>query len=163
MKVLQDVRGTFHCMTENLTTSSVVSVTGLELPPNNVYVQGYTVKKSEKKAVVQCFNRVNHVYAFGPDPDGSTYIIVYGVFLQDYGCNTKFSSSGALAKMLEQYKALRVSTAKKIVSMTIDTGAMVSGILVGLDISVQSPEMNLISVTLYFSDLDADEESGGGK
>lgn len=163
MKVLHDVRGTFRCMTENLTTSSIVSVTGLSLPPNNVYVQSYNVTKSEKRAIVQCFNSVNHVYAFGPDPEGSNYSITYGVFLQEYGCSDRFRSSGAVAKMLAQYRQLRVSASKKIVSMTVDTGAMVSGILVGCQINVQDAENNLVSVTLVFTDLDADEKSGGGK
>ena len=163
MKVLQEVRGTFRCMTENLTTSSIVRVTGLNLPPNNVFVQGFNVTKFEKKAILQCFNNVNHVYAFGPDPEGSNYSVTYGVFLQEYGCSKKFKSSGALASMVNQYKQLRVSSSKKIVSLTVDTGAMFSGILVGCQINVQDPEQNLVGVTLIFSDLDAEANSGGKK
>lgn len=163
MKVLHEVRGTFRCITENLTTSSIVRVTGLELPPNNVFVQGFNVTKYEKKAILQCFNSVNHVYAFGPDPEGSNYSVTYGVFLQEYGCGSKFKSGGALASMLDQYKKLRVSSGKKIVSLTIDTGAMVNGILVGCQVNVQDPEQNLVSVTLVFTDLDADEKAGGSK
>lgn len=163
MKVLQEVRGTFKCMTENLTTSSIVRVTDIKLPPNNVFVQGYNITKFEKKAILQCFNNVNHVYAFGPDPEGSNYSVTYGVFLQEYGCGSKFKSGGALGSLVSQYKKLRVSSSKKIVSLTVDTGAMFSGILVGCQINVVDPETNLVSVTLIFTDLDADENSKGGK
>jgi hypothetical protein len=106
---------------------------------------------------------VNHVYAFGPDPDASNYSITYIVFYQEYGCSDRFKSSGALAKMLNQYKQLRVSTTPKLVSMTIDTGAMVVGILIGCQINVVDPEQNMVSVTLVFTDLDADVKSGGGR
>jgi hypothetical protein len=162
MKIFQEVRGTFRCMTTNLTTSSIVSVTGLTLPPNNVYVSGFNVSKSEKVALVQCFNNTHHLYAFGENPEGSNYAVTYNVFMQEYGCGTEFKSSGALAKMLAQYRALRVSSSKKIVSLTIDTGAMLSGVLTGLQINVVDPEQNLMSVTLAFMDLDADERSGKG-
>lgn len=165
MKVFQEVRGSFKVMTENLTTSSIVRVTGIELPPNNVFVQSFNVTKAEKKAIVQCFNNVHHIYAFGPDPDGSNYSITYCVFMQQEGCNTKFKSSGSLGNLLEQYKTLRVSSekGKKLVNMTIDSGAMVSGILVGCMINVVDPEQNMVSVTLVFTDLDAEEQSGKKK
>lgn len=166
MKVMQEVRGSFRCINKDLATDSIVTVTGLDLPPNNVFVMSYNVTKSEKRGIVQCFNNVNHVYAFGPDPEASNYSVSYGVFLQEYpGCSDRFRSGGALADMLDQYRKLRVSSpeGRRIVSMTIDTGAMVSGILTGCRIDVQDAQINLFTVTLIFTDLDADEESGGGK
>ncbi len=148
-------------MSENLTTSSIVSVTKITLPPNNVFVMNYDVTKTEKKAITQCFNNVNHVYAFGPDPEASNYAITYGVFYQDYGCHDSFKSSGALGKLINQYKQLRVSSTPALVSLTIDSGASVTGILIGCKVGVQDPEMNLVAVTLIFTDLDAEEKSKG--
>lgn len=163
MKVFQEVRGSFKVMTENLTTSSIVRVTGIDIPPNNVFVYDFNVTKAEKKAIVQCFNNVHHIYAFGPDPEGSNYSITYCVFLQQSGCSTTFKSSGALGNLLAQYKKLRVSSGKKLVNMTIDSGALVSGILVGCQINVVNQEQNMVSVTLVFTDLDAEEQSGKKK
>lgn len=156
MKVIGEnsVRGVFGHGSFPWGPPSIIKVDGLSIPDEGVFVKSATVEKSEKKGIIQCFNNINHVYAFGQDPESSRYSITFGVLMQAPGCASEFQSGGAVGKMIEEYKRLRVSKNPAVVNMMIDDGSVLGGILVGLSVAVDDPAINLFSITLAFTDLD---------
>ncbi len=159
MKIVADgqCRGTFGRADFPVAKGdSIIKVKGLNLPDDGVFVSGTTTEKVEKKGIIQCFNNVNHIYAFGQDPENSRYSCTLKVFMQKPGCSEQFESGQAVANLISEYKRLRVSKNPAIVRMQIDDGSFLCGILVGLSVAVEDATINLLSMTFSFTDLDAE-------
>jgi hypothetical protein len=147
----QTVRGNFKQITMNA-SSSIVQVPDLNVPFDCCFVSNTSVRKNEKRAIIQCFNSVNHIYAFGANPESSTYACSFSVFLSKCGSG-KFQSTGGVNQLINSYKQKRVSKNPSIVTMSVD-GDVQSGILVGLAVDVEDAELNLFRVTVMFNDLE---------
>lgn len=153
MQLLTEVHGSFACWIGDVSTRSIVNVPQLKLSFSNTFVQAFDVTKVEKRAIIQTFNKAVHVYAFGPDPEASNFSVTFGVFFQTYkNCET-FEASSAVTELLEEYEANKVSNHPSLITMNVDDGASVSGILTGIKINSVDPMFNLVSVTLLFSDI----------
>lgn len=163
MKVIGDncVRGVFGKASIPWGSPSLVKIGGtgddsFKLPDEGVFVSSYDLEKGEKRGIIQCFKNVNHVYAFGQDPESSRYSVTLSVFMQAPECATEFKSGKALASIIDEYKRLRVSEHPYVVSVSVDDGAIVNGILTGVRVSVLDASLNLLAVVLSFSDLDVE-------
>lgn len=153
MELLTEVHGSFTCWIGDVSTRSIINVPSLSLSYSNTFVQGFNVTKVEKRAVVQCFGHSYHVYAFGPDPEASNFSVTFGVFFQTYKNCESFSASSAVTELLEAYEEMKVSKNPAMITMNVDDGGSVSGILTGLQINSIDPTYNLVSVTLLFTDI----------
>lgn len=147
------VRGVFAAAEYPVRTASIIKVDGVNFG-EGAFVSGVSAEKSEKKGIIQCFNNVNHVYAFGQDPESSRYSCTLTVFMQKAGCGNSFQSGGHVAGIVSQYEAKRVSKNPAVVNMSLDTGTVLSGILVGLSVQVADAATNQFNITLAFNDLD---------
>ena len=112
-------------------------------------VVDFRVQLHEKTSVIQCFNEVNHVYAFGHDPEGSSVSITYLVFM-GASCYSlgKFTPSSEMARFLGAYLDKKVSKKKSVVLATFRGFGTMRVMVTGFDASVYDPEMNICSVTL---------------
>lgn len=145
------VRGNFKQITKDA-SSSIIKVDGLNVPSECCFVSHVSVRKNEKRAIIQCFNSVNHIYAFGANPEASTYSCTFSVFLSACGSG-RFRSTGGVSDLISSYNQKRVSKNPSIVTMSVD-GSVLMGILVGLAVDVEDPELNLFRVTVMFNDLE---------
>ena len=147
------VRGNFR-KSDFKVSDSIVQIDDFkdEIKQDHVFVEGVSVRKAEKRAIIQCFNSTNHIYAFGADPESSGYSCSLGVFISKCP-GTKFQSTGGIQALISKYDQKRVSQNPTIVKMSIDN-SIINGILVGLAVDVLDVELNLFRVTLMFNDLD---------
>lgn len=153
MKIFSLARGAFHQMSEDV-ERSIISVPALGAMPDSTFVYGFNVTKAEKKSIVQCFNGAYHIYAFGADPEGSNFSVTFGVFMQG-ACESGFKSSGGIRGFMRAYEYLRVSKKPALVTMQLDNGTVVNGILTGLSVNSSSADFNMANVTLIFTDVGA--------
>ena len=104
----------------------------------------------EKAKITQCFNNVNHIYAFGHDPEQSGFSITYLVFLGEACMEDEkgFRDSGNLARVVKSYNDLKVSVSKASVDVTLGTGLTVVGIILSANVAVYDAEMNAVTVTI---------------
>ena len=150
MRVIGSARGAFKKVSIKA-SASIVNIDEFKgKMPGSSFVQTFTVGKAEKIGMLQCFNGVNHIYAFGHDPEGSVYSCTMLVFMNKACDPYTFESSKSLAELVGAYNNLRVSQSKKTVTMQIDDGHQIVGILVGMNARVEDPELNLVSVTFMF-------------
>ena len=149
-KLFGVVRGSFFIEDKEV-SPSIVSIDKLDLPTEGALVSNFTVNDMEKSTITQCFNNVNHIYAFGHDPDQSGFSITYLVFLGE-ACmedeNGGFKDSGNLAKIVKSYNDLKVSNSKASVDITMGTGLTVVGIILSANVAVYEAEMNAVTVTI---------------
>ena len=154
------VRGNFY-INEFKVSDSIVQIEDFkdEMQQDHVFVEGVSVRKAEKRAIIQCFNSTNHIYAFGADPESSGYSCSLGVFIskcpekQFQSTGKQFQSTGGIQALISKYDQKRVSQNPTIVKMSIDN-SIINGILVGMAVDVLDVELNLFRVTLMFNDLD---------
>lgn len=147
------IRGSFKVMRFEAGEGLIKFPKEISIPGSCAFVSGVSIRKNEKKAIIQCFNSVNHVYAFGADPESSMYscsVAVFGASCERGG----FKSSTGLGKLLDSYKSNRVSKSAKTLSLTVDNKVL-KGILVGVAVDVVDAELNLFRVMFMFNDLDS--------
>lgn len=146
-KIFGVVRGSFFIEDKDV-QPSIVSIEGLDLPTDGALVSNFTVNDMEKSTITQCFNNVNHIYAFGHDPEQSGFSITYLVFLGEACMTEGFKDSGNLSKIVKGYNALKVSSKKASVDITLGTGLTVVGIVLSANVSVYEAEINAVTVTI---------------
>jgi hypothetical protein len=114
----------------------------------------------EKFNVVECFNDINHTYAFGFDPKGS-YIAVglTGFFVEKEGT----AISSLVKTMNGGYIDGRLSATLKPGSITFGQDVL-TGFLVGIDSDTTNQEYNLQSYTFHFLPVrvSVNGDTGGG-
>ena len=134
-------------------TRSIIQIDGIESNPSNegAIVTSFSLNDSEKNSVIQCFGGVNHVYAFGRDPEQSAFSVSYLVFLgskcmrDDTG---GFKPGNYLDKIVKNYNSIRVSESSNTVIMSIGNGVSYTGVVLSMNAAVHDPELNTISVTI---------------
>lgn len=146
-KLFGVVRGSFFIEDKDV-SPSIVSIDGLDLPTDGALVSNFTVNDMEKSTITQCFNNVNHIYAFGHDPEQSGFSITYLVFLGEACMEDGFKDSGNLARVVKSYNELKVSNSKASVDVTLGTGFTVVGIILSVNVAVYEAEMNAVTVTI---------------
>ena len=158
-RILGENRGTFFLEHMEFNDGSVWigGKEGLGSEKNEFIVQDFSFVDQEKNSIIQCFDNVNHVYAFGHDPDGSVFSVTFLVFLGgkcsgDGECGeapSSFKLSGSLGKLLEKYKGLKVSKGATVkVLFANDSGAVLVGIVLSAAARMANPELNLVAVTI---------------
>lgn len=152
IRVLGGSRGNFKKVDIGKMSDSLVVFAGINPSSYSAFVQTVTSNKAEKVGMLQCFNDTNHVYAFGHDPEGSTFSCTMVVFMNKCG-EEGFTASGGLAKLIEEYEDKRVSSRKQTVDLKVDDGKTLTGILVGMSSRVEDPELNMFSVTFICKDM----------
>jgi len=130
-------------------SGSYVTVDGFTPPGTGSLVADFRIQQREKTATIQCFNEVNHVYAFGHDPENSPFSVSYLVFLGSECMQKKqFSPSSDLRTFISTYLEKRVSAKKSAITVTYRGAGSIRGIVTGFDVSVLDQEMHICSVTL---------------
>lgn len=114
-------------------------------------VVNFNINDSEKNSIIQCFGGVNHVYAFGHDPEQSAFSVTYLVFLGE-ACmrddNGGFKPGQALEKIVDDYNWMKVSVLKETAQVSCGNGVSYTGIILSFNAAVHDPELNMISVTI---------------
>lgn len=148
-KLFGVVRGSFFIEDKEV-SPSIISIDELDLPTEGALVSTFTVSDMEKSTITQCFNNVNHIYAFGHDPEQSGFSITYLVFLGEACMEDEkgFRDSGNLARVVKSYNDLKVSVSKASVDVTLGTGLTVVGIILSANVAVYDAEMNAVTVTI---------------
>lgn len=146
-KLFGVVRGSFF-IEESSVSPSIISIDKLDLPTEGALVSSFTASDMEKSTITQCFNNVNHIYAFGHDPDQSGFSVTYLVFLGEACMEEDFKDSGNLAKVVKSYNDLKVSRSKASVDITLGTGLTVVGIILSANVAMYDAEMNAVTVTI---------------
>ena len=171
------VRGSFWVQKEQTVTPSIIQITGLKLPTEGALVSNFNVSDYEKHTITQCFKDVNHIYAFGHDPEQSGFSVTYIVFLGEScggsksgdkdkgkgkggsggsggggssgGDYSKFKESPALGEIVKSYNEdLKLSKHKATVDVTIGTGLTIVGIVLSANVAVYEAETNSVTVTI---------------
>lgn len=145
-RVFSRVRGAFRAMDVGNIVPSIIKIDELKLPQDGALVSNFSFSKNEKTSIIQCFKDVNHIYAFGHDPEGSMFSITYIVFMTDK-CAEEFKDSGRLQTMINGYNDLRVSARKATIKATFGTGVVLVGILTNVQTAVFEAETNTLTVT----------------
>lgn len=150
-RILSITRGSFVVkkMNEQI-QPSIITLDGLDLPDEGALVVNFNVNDMEKSSIIQCFNDVNHIYAFGHDPEQSAFSLTYLVYLgkacmkDDTG---GFQAGDALSSIVQSYNNIKVSKGS---TATVSCGHGVSylGIVLSANVAVHDPELNLVSVTI---------------
>lgn len=146
-KLFGVVRGSFFIEDQDV-SPSIVSIDKLDLPTEGALVLNFYVNDVEKSTITQCFNNVNHIYAFGHDPEQSGFSITYLVFLGEACMEEGFKDSGNLAKVVKSYNDLKVSSSKASVDVTLGTGLTLVGIILSANVTVHDQESNSVTVTI---------------
>lgn len=145
-RLLNTSRGSYHTID---VSRSVVRIIGADVPSGNgILVVNFNINDIEKSSTIQCFGGINHIYAFGHDPDQSTFAVSYLVFLGRKCSRTGFVPGSNLSTINRRYNSSKVSTKRAVVRMTCGGGVSYTGILLGMSASVYDPELNIVSVTL---------------
>lgn len=146
-KVFGAIRGSYFIEDRDV-SPSIISITGLDLPQEGALVSNFTVNDVEKSSITQCFNDVNHIYAFGHDPEQSGFSISYLVFLGEGCMEDSFSDSGNLNTIVRSYNSLKVSEKKASVDVTLGKGLTLVGIVLSANVSVYEAELNAVIVSI---------------
>lgn len=134
-------RGTWH-EHPNLNVSSPYAflIEGGPKGIDGILSVGFKLTCVEKTGIVQCFNNVNHIYAFGHDPERSNYSLTMLLF--PASCGRKME----LLRVVQAYNKRKVSK-QKAVTITVG-GATFKGLVQAMDIAVYDPEINVLQATL---------------
>jgi len=145
MRIVQVERGSFkEVVVDN---SPFVRIQGLDVPDTGQLLTNFTIHLSEKNGIIQCFNEINHIYAFGHDPENSNFTVSYLVFLGKGCMKDKFVAGSALNTFFKGYLDNRVSKKKSVVQITYKGSGYVRGILLDYNVSVFDEEMHAVTVT----------------
>lgn len=147
-RVFTRVRGAFRAMDVGNVTSSIIKITGVSdklKSGGGILVSNFNFSKNEKTSIIQCFNEVNHIYAFGHDPEGSMFQVTFIAFMT--GCSESFSDTGNLKTLVDKYNQKRVSKTKATITATFGKGLSIVGILTNLNAAVFDAETNALSCT----------------
>ena len=128
---------------------SIIKITGIDLPSEGALVTNFTMNDTEKATITQCFNNVNHIYAFGHDPDQSVFSVSYLVFLGS-GCMTDdegFKDSGNLSDIVQKYNNVKISNGASV-DVTFGEFLSVVGIVLSVNVAVYEAELNSVVVTV---------------
>lgn len=125
---------------------SIIRLSGIT-SGSGVLVSGVSVVDAEKNAIIQCFENRNHIYAFGHDPDNSTFSIDYTVFLGS-GCSSAFKAGSRLKAVIAAYNKMKLSRSARTFTLTIGSSVSVRGIVLSANVSVFSDELNALKVTV---------------
>ena len=177
-KVFGIVRGSYKALSSDVELKpSIINIDGIGISAGQgILVQNFSIQDVEKHGMIQCFNNVTHIYAFGHDPEQSGFSISYLVFLgKCKSDSSQQSSSGMreggsyergynggegfennepdystenLAKVIKAYNDLKVSKKKSTVVMTIGENIAVVGIILSVQVNVEDSELNTLSVTI---------------
>lgn len=146
-KILNYARGSFY-VSPNHVRKAMVTVQGLSVPSTGCLVTDFSMRDAEKNAIIQCFNGVNHVYAFGHDPETSQFSVTYSVFLGNQCMHGRFQDSGRLARIIRSYNSIKLSSGRRTVNVTFGNGLTIVGIVLSADARVQDAGLNIVSVTI---------------
>ena len=109
-------------------------------------VTGVSFSQKEKFHVVQCFNDVNHTYAFGHDPMASMISVQFIVFL--VGSKGKGGAfSNGVNRMLKAYRTGRLSQNQKYIELFFGNQVL-KGFLVSMSSSTSDAHHNLQAFTM---------------
>lgn len=150
-RILNITRGSFVVRKMGLKVEpSIIKITGIDIKSGDgALVVNFNVNDMEKSAIIQCFQDVNHIYAFGHDPESSGFSLSYLVYLGKR-CMTdgKFVPGTKLKDIVDSYNAIKLSKRKATATISCGSGLSYVGIVLSLSASVYDPELNMISVTV---------------
>lgn len=142
-------RGSFFIQRDMSFSASMIYIPGMDtMSLDNTLVSNFSFNDSEKNAIIQCFNDVNHVYAFGHDPEQSGFSITYITFLGDRCMENGFKPGWSLADIVDSYNDIKLSKKESTVIITFGHGVSLEGIILSLSVSVYETELNAITVTI---------------
>ena len=154
MKILNVTRGSYH----EVIVGDVpyMQIDGLPKNATGVLLTDFRTRFQEKNSIVQCFNEINHVYAFGHDPDNSTFSATFLVFLgRQCMTDDNFTPGPRMKELVKMYLDQRGSKKKATVKITWQGVGYVKGVLLGFDLASYDEEMNMATVTFsgkFFAD-----------
>lgn len=139
-------RGAYKARSINVFADpSVIKIQNLRIPAEGAIVTNFSVNAVEKYGMIQCFGNSNHIYAFGADPERSSFSITYIVIL------TQMCGSVTTAKiktLYASYNKAKLSQSKKTIEFSLGSGLMYKGALLDFSVDVFDPEINAVRVTL---------------
>ena len=150
-KIFRISRGSFKAMDmTGKISDSIVKVEGISAPAGSgTLVSNFRVNDTEKNGIIQCFGNINHIYAFGHDPDQSGFSVTYIAFLGQACMRNGFKEGRSLKSLVAGYNAQKVSNhPDATINMTIGSGLTIRGILLTFDVSVFDAEINAVTVTV---------------
>lgn len=158
-RILSNIRGSFVVKDLGLDVyPSIIQIgdngTGIRSGPTDnegALVVNFNINDSEKNSIIQCFGGVNHVYAFGHDPEQSAFSVTYLVFLGEKCMEDDLGGwlpGSWLKKIVDDYNKIKISELKKTIQVTCGNGVSYTGIALSLNASVHDPEISMISVTI---------------
>lgn len=146
MKILNVTRGSYR----EVIVGDVpyMQIDGFPKNAAGMLLTDFRTRFQEKNAIIQCFNEINHVYAFGHDPDNSTFSATFLVFLgRQCMTDNTFTPGPRVKEFVRTYLNQRVSQKKTTVKITWQSVTYVKGILLGFDFASYDEEMNMATVT----------------
>ena len=154
-RILSNIRGSFVVKDLGLpVTKSIIQIEDVKSGPDEnegAIVVNFNINDSEKNSIIQCFGGINHVYAFGHDPEQSAFSVTYLIFLGEK-CMTDdsggFKPGSTLESIVSDYNAAKVSMKKETVQVSCGNGVSYTGIVLSFNAAVHDPELNMISVTI---------------
>ena len=154
MKILNVTRGSYSEVI--IGDVPYVQIDGLPKNATGVILTNFNLQFHEKNSVVQCFNEINHVFAFGHDPDNSTFSATFMVFLgKQCMKDNKFVPGPRMKELFQMYLTRRASQQKATIKITYQGVGYVKGILLDFNVSTYDEELNAATVTFsgkFFAD-----------
>lgn len=150
-RILNITRGSFVVKDLGLPVeASIIKLKGIEVESGDgALVVNFNINDMEKSAIIQCFQDVNHIYAFGHDPESSGFSLSYLVYLgKKCMKDGKFAPGSKLKDIVDSYNAIKLSKGKATATISCGSGLSYVGIVLSLSASVHDPELNMISVTV---------------
>jgi len=149
-KIFGVVRGSFHIQRDAYIGASMVYIPGMDTATiKNTLVSNFSFSDSEKNSIIQCFNDVNHIYAFGHDPEQSGFSITYITFLGEKCMkDDKFKPGNSLSELVGAYNDIKVSKYANTIDVMFGNGVMIKGIILSLSVSTYETEFNTVTVTV---------------
>lgn len=148
MKVFDICRGSFKAFSlSGKIEPSILIFETLRTFGDGYLVSGFAFKDAEKVGIIQCFNDYNHVYAFGHDPENSSFAVTYTVFLGQACMRNSFYDGRGRCYVIKEYLRDRVSKKGDTIRITLGHTGFI-GIVRGCDINSADAEINTATVTI---------------
>ena len=127
--------------------SSIIQISGVSSKGSTTLVSNFSVQDNEKLGMIQCFNNVNHLYAFGHDPENSGFSVTYIAFLGKECMKSHFTPGNAVKDLVSAYNDNKVSKGT-LATVSFGGGKTLEGVILNMNIEVFSPELNAVTVTI---------------
>ena len=153
MNIFGSVRGGFRAIELDASKGSGVQVSvagGGSAVGSSSLVTSFSVAQAESYAVAKCLNGGVFLYAFGHDPQQSSFSLGVTSFL--HGCDGNVGSD--LEAAISAYRAGRVSQSKELSSMTVGNTPF-RRYLIGQSVDIVDTQLSIIQTNYTFIALDA--------